>query len=159
MVEDKITKLRDMKLDLDSKQIKKLSIEELKNLLAKLIDKQLIDGSETAKDVEILINQVFDDLDDVIKSRVLNKVELKAYKKSYSTLVAKVKDVYNLVATGSLQSEYMGIGIALGTGIGVALMAATNPAFMSIGTGIGIAIGAGIGAQKEKEAKAEGRLY
>lgn len=159
MLEDKIVKLRDMNLDLDPKQAKKLNIEQFTNLLAKLIDQQLIDGSETAKGVEMLIDQVFDGLSDVVKSRVLDKAALKAYRKSYNALIAKVKEVYNLVATGSLQSEYTGIGIAIGTGIGVALMAATNPAFMSIGTGIGIAIGAGIGAQKEKEAKADGRLF
>lgn len=84
---------------------------------------------------------------------------MKAYKKSYAKLIVKVKEVFNLEPAGSIATQYMGIGIALGTSIGVALMAATNPAFMSIGTGLGVAIGAAIGAQKEKEAKEEGRLF
>ena len=45
---------------------------------------------------------------------------------------------------------YLGIGVAVGTGIGAALMSATHmPAWLAIGAGIGLAIGSAAANRKQ----------
>jgi len=159
MFEKMIVDVRGFARDLDDKQIKKLNIEQFRNLLAALTDKKLIDETEAAKSVQLLVEEVYDDLSGLLRSRDMDKVAFKAYKKLYAKLKLKVKEAFNLEPIGSIQSQYMAIGIAIGTSIGVAISAATNPGMMSIGIAVGVAIGAAIGRQKEKEAKEEGRLF
>ena len=46
--------------------------------------------------------------------------------------------------------HYLGLGIALGAGIGAAMMSATHmPAWLAIGTGVGLAIGSAIANRKQ----------
>lgn len=159
MFEEMIVNLRDLTRDIDTKQNKKLNIDQFTGLLVVLTDKKLIDGTEAAKGIQIQIEENYKALNNLLRTHELDKVALKAYKKSYANLIVKVKEVFNLEPIGNIQGQYMGIGVAIGTSIGVALMASISPAFMSIGTGIGIAIGAAFGSMKEKEAKEEGRLF
>ncbi len=159
MFEDKIVKLRDFTSDLDDRQAKKLNVEQFSNLLIALTDKKLIDETEAAKNILFMIEDVFDQLSALLRGHDIDRAASKAYKKSYASLIAKVKEVFNLEPIGSVQSHYIGIGVALGTSLGTAIMVATSAAMMSIGIALGVAIGAAIGGQKEKEAKEEGRLF
>ena len=75
----------------------------------------------------------------------------KAYAKSRQEVVSHLKKVHKLVEPG----YYTGIGIAIGSGLGVALGSTIEKyAF----TGAGVALGLVIGYWLEQKAKKEGRL-
>ncbi len=159
MFEDMIQNISNYCRDLEEKQCKKMNIEQFGNMLCTLSDKGMIDDTQRAQKVQGMIDSVYHELRSTIDVYVLDRKQVKAYNKLYTKLVAEVKDVFDLEPIGSIQSRYMAIGIAIGTGVGSAIMAVTNPAFMSVGLAIGVAIGAGTGGKKEKEAKEAGKLY
>lgn len=159
MFEQEIEKIEDFCRDLDDKQCKKLKIKQLGNLLCVLSDKGLMDGSQKAESVRRQIQDVYQDLFVIVDHNDMERKRVRAYNKAYNKLVEKVKEAFDLEPLGSIQSKYMAMGIAIGTGLGSALMTVIGPAFISIGTALGVAIGLSIGSQKEKAAKEAGKLY
>lgn len=60
---------------------------------------------------------------------------------------------------GHFVARWMGIGIAMFSGVGVALSVATdNPGLIGIGPAIGVGVGLAIGAGVEERYKREGRI-
>jgi hypothetical protein len=141
-----LNQLNEIESQLTEKEIKKYQLDCLKRLDAFLIGK-------VDHDIIVTLGAIVSDLSDI-----QDKESAKLYKKRFCAFKQKLEKDYNFHEKGALQSKYLGVGIAIGSGIGVALIA-SNPAFYSIGIGCGLAIGAGIGNQKEKEAAAEGRIY
>jgi len=78
--------------------------------------------------------------------------ENKRYKKTISTITKHLQKQHKLVTKG----HYLGICMAIGSGIGVALSAGLDKA--GVGMPIGIAIGVAIGSALDAKAKKEGRV-
>ena len=74
-------------------------------------------------------------------------------------ITAHVREKYGLVEKGYSVGSYLAMGIAIGCGLGVALMSAGNTAYWAIGTGTGIALGAALGSSKEEQYKKDGKRY
>jgi len=159
MIADRVEALEEMLKDMAPKKAKKLNIEQFRNLIKALSEKDLIDDSDDGKEIEAAISETHRLLSEISEDTYGDRTKVKVYKKAYNKLIVRVKEVFDLQPEGSIQSMYIGIGIALGTGVGSAIMAATNPAFMSIGISMGIVFGVSIGNQKEKEAKLAGKLF
>ena len=84
--------------------------------------------------------------------QMTDREKRKTYFKSVKRIVGHLQKQHRLVTEG----YYMGIGMVIGTGIGVALGAAMD----TVGSGIpiGIGIGMAIGAALDIKAKKEGRV-
>ena len=81
-----------------------------------------------------------------------NKEAHKSYSKTINNIVKHLQKQHKLVSAG----QNMGIWMAVGTGIGVAIGAALdNP---GIGTPIGLAVGVAFGSYLDKKAKEEGKV-
>ena len=81
--------------------------------------------------------------------QLANKDKRKAHVQTINRIIKHLKKQHKLVTEG----QYMGIGIAIGSGIGVALGAATDSIGIPSGVGIGIAIGAALDAKAKKEGR------
>ncbi|MFC2071438.1 hypothetical protein ACFLUU_01785 [Chloroflexota bacterium] len=81
--------------------------------------------------------------------RVADKDKRKAHLKTINRMIGHLRKQHKLVTKG----YYMGIGVAIGTGISVALGAAmdTVGSGIPIGIGIGVAIGAALDTKAKKE--------
>jgi len=83
--------------------------------------------------------------------QVIDK-ESKRYKKTLNTVTKHLQKQHKLVTKG----YYMGICMAIGSGVGVALSAGLDKA--GVGMPIGIAVGVAIGSALDARAKKEGRV-
>lgn len=133
---------------LTEKQQRNFLFDELERLMNKL---EPFNDSE----FEGKINQVFKELKIILED---SKTKKKSYYKEFNELKSLVKEKYGFVPKGSVQGQYMGLGIAIGTGIGAGFIS-INPAFIGVGIPFGIVIGSAIGASKEKELNEQGKLY
>jgi hypothetical protein len=83
--------------------------------------------------------------------QMADKESRKRYFKSMNKIIGHLQKQHKLVNAG----QYMGIGVAIGAGSGVALGAAMNEVGggIPIGVGIGVAIGAALDAKAQKEGR------
>ncbi len=132
----------------DEKQIKKLHLEVLLNLLNKVND---IDDSE----LEDKISRVVRILGDLESSGTLKSKE---YQKSFAELTKHIRTKYGYVAKGDIQSESVALGIGIGVVFGT-LLISINAGFMAIGIAVGAGIGTAIGTRKEKAEYEKGNIY
>jgi|LGOV01.1.fsa_nt_gb hypothetical protein len=134
---------------LDEKQVKKMELNTLINLIDKFnnIDDVEVEGSFNILN-KLIVNIINEE-----------NPSYKEYKSNFNTLKKLVRKNYGFVKKGTLNEESIGVGVAIGVAIGAGLSSASNPAFMGVGIPIGIAIGAGIGSKREKEAEEKGLLY
>ncbi|MBI9010555.1 MAG: hypothetical protein JEZ05_11080 [Tenericutes bacterium] len=91
-------------------------------------------------------------------SKVSEKEKLKAYYKTLALLKKKTKEKFGYIEKGSLQAEYMALGVGVGVALGAAFVT-TNPAFIGIFMPIGLAVGLAIGKKKEDEAEKQEKTY
>ncbi|BES63723.1 hypothetical protein SANA_01620 [Gottschalkiaceae bacterium SANA] len=159
MFEDKIQQLRNHRRNIDAKLCKKLGIEQFENLLSTLSDQGLIDNGEVSKGLQMMIEGLYRELRTLHQEHDFNKKAMKSYKKSYAALLARVRELYALEPSGSIQSRYTALGMVFGSSIGSLLLAFGNATMMSLGISLGLVFGAGIGSQKEKEAKEAGKVF
>ena len=121
-------------------------------VLARLNDKLLeINDSE----VEEMLQRITRLLKDISQGSV---EDIKLYKKTFQSLKKLVRKKYDLIEEGTLQGEYMAMGVALGIAFGAAF-SAIQVGLIGVGLPIGVAVGAGLGKQKEEEAKKKGKIY
>ena len=132
--------------DYSDKQLKKLRICSLLRLADKL---QTYNDNE----IESMMIEVKD-----LLSRSEDMLDYKSYKNKICEIKKLVTSKFDLQERGSVSSQYVGIGIAIGTGVGVAFMS-INAAMMSVFTALGIVFGTSIGNQKEKALDKEGKIY
>jgi hypothetical protein len=142
-------KLDSLSNDMNDKTKKSLSIEHLNNVLKKLDDNN-ITNQETLKLVHAQI--------DLLAQVKDSKVNAKAYHKHYRQLKTHLKDTYGYIQKGSIQSEYMSLGVAFGLLLGAALMT-LNTTYLAIGLPIGVAVGLSLGSAKENTLEAKDKLY
>ena len=96
------------------------------------------------------ISQLIQDLSLLIQ--MPSKEGLKKYRRSTGSITKHLQKVHKLVTKG----YYVGICMAIGTGIGVALNAALD--IPGIGPALGIGIGLAVGSYLDRKAKQEGRV-
>lgn len=130
------------------KEVKKMRIKSLLNLSEKLLNYE--DG-----DIEPMMYKIKDMINDYTRD---DDFDFKHYKKAVTEVKQRVQSKFDLRERGTVSSQYVGIGIALGTGIGVAFIS-INPAMMSIFSALGIVFGSSIGRQKESEYDKNNKLY
>jgi hypothetical protein len=135
-------------IKLSEKLQKQLDTQLLIRLNVKLLDDQ-------NENIELLLKETVDLLRTASSG---DKASRSAYKKQFNKVKKAVRTEYGYIPKGTLVSEYMALGIAIGIGFGSAFIA-INPAFMFIGLPIGVALGLSIGQNKEKETDSENKLY
>ncbi len=134
----------------EEKKKEKLELPKLLRLIEKLEEKQLENENIAAK---------FLSLKEVLEKAKENyKINKSIFARDFRALSEYIRKEYGLVSKGFYTAVYMSLGMAIGTGIGVAFMS-TNTVFFVIGIGAGLAIGSGVGAQKDKQAKEKGIVY
>lgn len=143
-----INKISSFDFNTNQKKQKKLKIDLLISLLEKISDKK---NDKVREYLDLMMKE----LSDIDKDELFDS---KAYHKYFILLKKEVKDIYGYVPKGSVQEEYMAIGVGMGVAIGAAL-AISNVIFLAIGIPIGTAIGLTLGASKEKTLEKEGKLY
>jgi hypothetical protein len=84
--------------------------------------------------------------------RINDKEGRKSYHKTLNGIIGHLQKQHKLVTEG----YYMSIGIAMGSGFGVAMGTATDN--IGIGIPIGVGIGLAIGSALDAKAKKEGRI-
>jgi len=147
-MEEKTNRLNEIKEQMIEKDKKKYSIENLINLSKK----------PDLKDDD-LVNHLIDLMIDHLQAINSGKTDKKQqYLKLFKELKKHVKETYGYVQKGSVQGEYMSLGIAFGLMIGVAF-STINTAFIAIGLPIGVALGLSLGTEKEKKLEKEDKLY
>lgn len=148
MLENYKQEMESLARNLTEKEYKKMKIQSLINLSIKL--EELTD-----QEVESLLQEV---KNLVHESSRKEQIDMKSYRKK----VKSVKDLgvkkFDFHERGTIKSQYVGIGIVFGSGIGAAFVSVL-PSMIGAFSGIGIAIGAAIGTLKEKEAEEAGKLY
>ena len=134
--------------EFSEKEIKKYKVNNLVNLSSKL-------HTYTDVDVEDMMLALKEELKGLHSEEEFSK---KRFDKTFAKMSTVVKDRFDLYEKGSVSSHYIGIGLALGAGVGTALgsLFAGN---VGVGIGVGMAIGAGIGSTKEKKLEEENKLY
>lgn len=142
--------IMDLVEHLTKKQRNKLQTETFVRLIDKLLEKEVKD-----QDIEDDVSALKQLLITFVNGNYEGK---KTFMKLFRALNKKVKAKYRFVPKGYYQTLYMGLGISLGSAIGVSLIT-INIAFFPIGIGVGVAIGAGLGSTKEKAAKDKDLLY
>jgi hypothetical protein len=147
-MEENKNKLSYLKNHFDQKKQKKYGFDVLERLMKKVEDKN------DAKVLELAGNLLYQ-LDLMRKD---DSIKAKMYFKLFNELKKHVKTEYGFVPKGTVQGEYMAMGVALGVAFGAAFTT-INTAFIGIGIPIGIAIGLAIGSSKEKELEEQDKLY
>lgn len=87
----------------------------------------------------------------------------KSYERNFLKITSFLRNEFSLVTEGYYTQFFMIMGMIMGQGIGMAIGASMNPGTgiaigLSMGTGLGIAIGMALGAQKDEEARKQGRV-
>lgn len=147
-MEENLNKLNYLRSHFDEKTQKKYGFDVLERLMKKLEDKH------NPKVLELLGNILYQ-LDLMRKDSTIKK---KIYHQLFNELKKYVKTEYGYVPKGSVQEEYMAIGIALGVAFGAAFMT-INTAFIGLGIPIGLAVGLSVGNKKEKEFEEQNKTY
>ena len=133
---------------LNEKQIKKMELNTLLNLIEKFRDINDIEIESSFKKLVTLIAEISNE----------EKPSYREYKSDFSILRKLARKNYGYIKKGALSEESIGFGLAIGVAIGAG-MTTINSGMMGVGIAIGIAIGAGIGSKREKEALEKGILY
>lgn len=141
---DKITRTFDANLD------KRLNI----SLLNRMVDKQDVFSDDISiKKIETLLRDV-----KYIENMQDYRAVSKAYHKNFKALIKHIKTEYDMTPKGNIFYEYSGLGLIIGSGLGVTA-GSLQPAFYSIGIGLGLIFGVSFGRRREKEAADAGKLY
>lgn len=143
-----IVRINQLENYFDDKKKKRLQLPSFVNLIAKLDDKNDIELEEKIKNTYKLLH-------DLSTNQTLKDKE---FIKSLNDIKKVSRQKFGLVQKGIIQSEYTGMGIAIGVALGSGFLA-INTAFIGIGLPIGLVIGAGLGSKKEKELEAKGLTY
>lgn len=130
------------------KQFKKMKINSLCNLSLKLRDFEDENLEGLMIKIKELINSSIED----------EEFDQKNYKKKVIEVKQIVNSKFDLQERGSVSSQYLGIGITLGAGIGI-VFTSINPGMMSIFSAFGLAVGVYIGNQKESSLDKKGKIY
>lgn len=158
MYKDIIGHLRDYCQSLDPKTCHQLHVTEFGNMLLVIEDKGLLDGYENRQSLFEEVTSVYEALDQCLSQKPSVRIK-KSYLRKYNHLIVRVKKDFGIAPYGNIEKESLGLGMALGSGVGVALMAATGPVMLSIGICIGITVGLVSGKKREKAADEEGKLF
>ena len=132
---------------LDERTLKMLKLTQLIRLLKK------IENLENAELEEMVV-----DLYKQFMTLPKHQNAYRVFKRNVTNAQEKAKKVFGIHEKGTIQAQYVGLGLVIGSAIGIAL-SNSNQAMLSVGIGVGIALGAGIGAQKEKQAADMDKLY
>lgn len=131
----------------------KLSEPELKTYGIEMIRSAIEKAPNFIKDGEDLQNFRLHTLSliGLIPKTQIDKAQVTAYKKAFSTYKGLLLSKYELIPNGYYIAVWMPLGIAIGTSFGVALK--NIGLGISLGVAIGVAIGAGLNAKAEKEGR------
>ncbi|MBI9010726.1 MAG: hypothetical protein JEZ08_00735 [Clostridiales bacterium] len=148
MLENYKQELESIARHLTDKEYKKMKIQSLLSLSEKLEEM-------TDHEIESILLEV---MSMVHESSRDEHFDMKPYRKKVKLVKELVIKKFDFHERGTIQSQYVAIGICLGSGIGAAFTS-VMPSMIGAFSGIGIAIGVAIGTQKEKEAEKAGKLY
>jgi hypothetical protein len=151
-----ISKLKQMENELDSKKIKKLQLKRIISLFNRLDEDNvsLIDHLEMRTIIENIMKSL-----SMISSHEADRRVMKNYQKDKAKLFEMVKQTFELHPEGDVQAFYMSMGMVFGVALSIPFQTLLNSANMAIGIGVGMSIGVAIGANKEKQLKAEGKIF
>ena len=147
-MEENINKLHYLEKDFNQKMQKRYQFDLFERLMRKL------QNEHDEKVIEITSNMIYQ-LEQIKHD---DKISSKRYHQLFREVKKHVKNTYGYVEKGSVQGEYMALGIGFGLAFG-SVFTLVNTAFIGIGLPIGIAVGLAIGASKEKELEKENKLY
>lgn len=147
LMKDCQTKINPIIENLDQKKNKKLQTDLFLRLCEKVGEEDL--------EITAMVNDTFLLLTELSRS---DTVKIKDYYKSLALLKKTARKKLGYIAKGSLQEEYMALGVGVGVAMGAAFVT-TNPAFIGIFMPIGLAVGLAIGKKKEDEAEKSGKIY
>jgi hypothetical protein len=141
------SRIEAIKPNLSLKDQKRLRLELLLRV-ARRLDSFSV-SCETCPGHRTAIDRLVDSLKDVDKWQI---PEWKAYYRSFDGIVKHLKTAHHLVEEGEHLSMWIGIGVAIGAGLG----AAFNQ--VAIGAGVGVALGVAIGGMLDAVAHKQGRV-
>lgn len=103
------------------------------------------------------IRKLAEDLGNLVQA---SKEERKSYFKMINSILKHLQERHKLIDEGENVGNWIGIGIAIGGGMGIVFSVGSDNLGMgiSIGAGIGIAIGIAIGSYVNAKAKKEGKV-
>ncbi|HET8859330.1 hypothetical protein [Marivirga sp.] len=127
----------------------KKRVEQFEQLVEALSEKEITASIEKAINTEI---------EKLNNNQSKSSLPLQ-FQKSIQEILKVTEKELNLVAENHYTFLWIVLGMAaFGLPIGILVaLALDNLAFMSMGLGIGMAIGVGVGAQKDKQAKIDGK--
>jgi hypothetical protein len=106
-------------------------------------------GCETCPGHHIAISGLVDSLDKVDDWTL---ADWKAYYRSVDSIIKHLKTAHKMVEEGDNVAMWIGVGVAIGAGIGVAF------GQVAIGAGIGVAFGVAIGGMLDAVAHKQDRI-
>jgi len=146
---DKIAKQINLHREtLDKKEAKKYKLDLLLKVAGRVDEFFAICGECQLLQPEV--KRLVDELGNLVQFP--EKEARKRYNRSLSDIVKHLQKTHKLVRKG----QNLGIWMAIGTGIGVAIGAALDN--VGIGPGLGVGIGFAIGGYLDKKAEREGRV-
>jgi len=103
------------------------------------------------------ITKLAKDLGNLVQA---SKEERKSYFKMINSILKHLQKHHELITEGENVAIWIGIGIAIGSGMSIVFGVGSDNSGMGmpIGAGIGIAIGSAIGSYLDAKAKKEGRV-
>ena len=134
--------------DFDEKIIKKLKINSLISLYAKLIDLENTDIEKSMLDLKIILRNIKD------KEPKQNRI----YRKEFERLKKTVIKEFGFYQKGSIIENHIALGLVFGVAIGASLTTFVASS-SGIGLVLGMTVGSAIGTKKEKEEEIAGNLY
>jgi hypothetical protein len=149
----KIYTLQQLKEKLVKRQNQTLKIDRWLGLLEKLICLDAV-----APEVNDALENAYQSLLFYIQQTSLDARAKKHYYKDYSKLISTVRKHHNLFPKGHFSGLYLGTGIAIGAGVGIAL-SASNPSFYTLAIVFGLVVGASSGAQKEAQLQKQEKTF
>jgi len=103
------------------------------------------------------ITKLAEDLGNLVQA---SKEERKSYFKMINSILKHLQERHKLITEGENLGIWIGIGVAIGGGMGIVFGIGSDNIGMGIpiGAGIGIAIGSAIGSYMDAKAKKEGKV-
>jgi len=148
MLENYKQELESIARSFTEKEFKKMKIQSLIDLSVKLEE-------QSDSEIESLLQEIKSMVYEATREE---RFDMKSYRKKVNSVKELVKAKFDFHERGTIKSQYLGIGIVFGSGIGAAF-SSVMPSMIGAFSGLGIAFGVAIGTQKEKEAEKAGKLY
>lgn len=138
--------IQNVKQSINAKDQKKLKLELLER-----IARRAASFSHTCQECQQMQTQITELLQNINGQIQLSSSVKKSYHRELNSLVRHLSKTHKLVAAGF----YIGVGLVLGTGVGVALGSALENvgAGIAIGVGLGMALGSGLQNRAKNEGK------